>query len=152
MSGNSIGTAGGSDKQLQYNDGDGFSGIDNGIAGQTLMSNGQGAAPSFQYPPTTVTYAVASAAIAVAPATVSLGSSGALAMTLATPTTPAQDNVTLDIVATTAHAHTVTTAANKINGNKDTVTFAAVGDCVKLKAVGGIWYVLSIIGATLSEV
>lgn len=148
---NAVGTAGGSNYQLQYNDGSGLSGIDNGVAGQTLTSNGQGAQPSFQGPPV-INYETASGAIPVAKGTVSLGSAGALAMTLATPTTPAQDDITIDIVATTAHAHTVTTAANKINGNKDTVTFANVGDCVRLKAIGGLWYVLSIIGAILSEV
>lgn len=80
-----------------------------------------------------------------------LGSGAALAMTLATPTA-AQDGTVLTIVAETAHAHTVTTAANKINGSKDTVTFAAIGDSIELVAMGGIWIAKALTGATLSEI
>ncbi len=102
-----------------------------------------------------VTNAIVSAAIPVASGTTTLGSGGALAMTLATPATPADDGKIRYIVAATAHAHTVTTAANKIantNALGDTLTFAHVGDSVELEAIGGLWYVRSINGPVLSEV
>jgi len=102
-------------------------------------------------PSDAVTHATASGAIPVVTGAYGLGSGAALAMLLATPTN-LQDGTQLFIAAETAHAHTVTTAANKINGNKDTVTFAAVGDCVTLEAMGGIWIVRNLMGATLSEV
>ena len=86
-----------------------------------------------------VTHAVASGAIPVATGTIGLGSVGALAMTLAQPTN-AQDGTIVFITAETAHAHTVTTAANGINGAKHIVTFAAQGDFVVLEALAGTWY------------
>src|SRR5438270_6616755 len=61
-----------------------------------------------------VTHAVVGAAIPVSSGTTGLGSGGALAMTLATPADPADDGKQRFIVAETAHAHTVTSAANKI--------------------------------------
>lgn len=102
-----------------------------------------------------VTYYTASGVIPLASGTVALNGAGALAMTLATPTTPGQDGTTITITATTAHAHTVTTAANKIqnaNATDDTVTFAHLGDTVVLEAVNGLWLVRYLNGATLSEV
>lgn len=103
----------------------------------------------------TTTYKNASGAIPLVSGTYVLNGAAALAMTLATPTTPAQDGIILTIVAGTAHAHTVTTAADTINGNKDTVTYAAVGDTATLQSVAGIWVNTSIGGPTpaaLSEV
>ncbi len=103
----------------------------------------------------TTNYFVAAGAIPVAPGTADLGSAGALAMTLATPTTPAQDGVSILIRASTAHAHTVTATANKIvttNATYDTITFAHVGDSIELRAVGGVWQVVVNNGTTLSEV
>ncbi len=100
-------------------------------------------------------YETTSGAIPLVSGTYVLNGSGALAETLATPTTPAQDGIVLTIVAGTAHAHTVTTAANKINGNKDTITYAAVGDTATLQSVAGIWVNTSLGGPTpaaLSEV
>ena len=115
---NSVGIAGGSDKQVQYNDGTGLNGISNGSSGQFLGSNGAGSPPSMKNlpnpSPDTVTHTTSSGAITVSGGTVGLGSGGALAMTLATPTNPGQDGTVLVIVAETAQAHTVTTAANKI--------------------------------------
>jgi len=102
-----------------------------------------------------VTHAVASGAIAVASGTVGLGSGGALAMTLATPADPADDGKQIFIVAETAHAHTVTTAANKVknaNASGDTLTFAHQGDSVLLEAIAGLWYVREINGPVLTEV
>ena|ERR1017187_1017847 len=98
----------------------------------------------------------ASGAITIAPSIVGLGSGGVLAMTLAAPSSPAQDGTRMFIVAETAHAHTVTTPANTIKGantSGDTVTFAHVGDSVELEALGGLWYVRGgLSGAVLSEV
>ena len=103
---------------------------------------------------TAPTYYTAAGAIPVAGGTYVINGAGALAMTLAAPT-KAQDNMVLTIVAGTAHAHTVTTPANKINGADDTVTYAAIGDSVVLRAINGIWMAISLGGPTpaiLSEV
>jgi hypothetical protein len=99
-------------------------------------------------------YYTVAGAIPVASGTYVINGAGALAMTLAAPT-KAQDNMVLTIVAGTAHAHTVTTPANKINGVDDTVTYAAIGDNVVLRAINGIWMAISLGGLTpaiLSEV
>jgi hypothetical protein len=100
----------------------------------------------------TTTIEAASGAIAVSSALVNLNGAAALTMTLANPSV-AQERTRLAIVATTTHAHTVTTAATKINGADDTVTYAAVGDGIVLEARNQGWIVIaSIGGATLSEV
>lgn len=64
------------------------------------------------------------------------------------------DGKVITIVCTTAHSHTVTTAsANKINGAYNTITFAAVGDIIVLRAYGGVYYVdLDSTSCTLSAV
>ena len=55
-------------------------------------------------------------------------------------------------MSTTAAAHTVTAGNNKINGNKTTATFAAaIGNNLKLKAYGGVWYQQPSSGITLSQ-
>lgn len=99
---------------------------------------------------TSVVYPTVSGAIALSPSVVALGTAGALAETLAVPAAPSNDGLTITAFAITAHAHTITTPANGINGNKHIVTFANVGDTVTLKAVNGEWYVESISGAVLS--
>jgi hypothetical protein len=88
---------------------------------------------------------VAAGAIGIKEGKVFIGGGVATALTLVAPTAglPAaggDDGKKLEIVAVTAHAHTVTTPATKINGADDTVTFAAVGDWVELTAYNGIWY------------
>ena len=56
-------------------------------------------------------------------------------------------------MSTTANAHTVTTAANVINGADDTITFSgAVTDFSELVAYGGKWRQAAESGSTLSEV
>jgi predicted RecA/RadA family phage recombinase len=102
-----------------------------------------------------VTHAVANGAIAIASGTVGLGSGGALAMTLADPANPGDDGKLIFIVAETAHAHTVTTSANKVkntNASGDTLTFAHQGDSVLLEVIAGLYYVRAINGVVLSEV
>jgi hypothetical protein len=98
----------------------------------------------------------AAGAIPVSSGTHSINGSGALAMTLAAPVAGSResggdDGKKLHIVAGTAQAHTVTTPANKINGNKLTATFAAaVGNGIELVANNGVWMVRSSVGITLS--
>jgi hypothetical protein len=86
-----------------------------------------------------------------------IGGSGVTAATLVAPVAGppgvGDDGLQIIVSCTTAHAHTLTTPANKINGGYDTVTFAAVGDSITLQASGGVWYVVGAHGtATLSEV
>lgn len=75
-----------------------------------------------------------------------INSAGVNATTLATPVAgdPAaggNDGLTIEIIDIGGHAHTVTTAANKINGNHHILTFpGTVGARVQLKAFGGVWY------------
>lgn len=99
-------------------------------------------------PGSVVTHYVAAGAIPVAQGTAGIGSAGALAMTLAQPTN-AQDGTVLFITAETSHAHTVTTAANGINGSKHTITFANQGDGVELEALAGVWNVRSLVGGAV---
>ena len=98
---------------------------------------------------------VASGALAMQSSIDTLGSGAALAMTLATPSA-GQAGISKKIIAVTAHAHKVTTAANVVqttNATDDTITFAHVGDMVELLALDtGVWQVITLLGATLSEV
>src|SRR5580692_2183621 len=75
---------------------------------------------------------------------------GVCAATLATPT---EDGLDLTVFALTADAHTITTAADIINGADDTATFAgAVGDYIHLRSFGGQWVMQDQRGITLGEV
>jgi hypothetical protein len=73
-------------------------------------------------------------------------SAGANATTLATPLAgdPAaggNDGLAIEIINVSGQAHTVTTAANKINTNKQVATFPATkGTRIVLTAYNGIWY------------
>jgi hypothetical protein len=75
-----------------------------------------------------------------------INTAGVDATTLATPVAgdPAaggNDGLSIEIISMTANAHTVTTAANKINGNKHIATFpATVGTRIVLTALNGVWY------------
>jgi hypothetical protein len=116
---------------------------------RVLIVQAVGVASLSQSGPATdsVTAAIVSGAIAIASGTVTLGSGGALTMTLATPATPADDGKQIFIIAVTAHAHLVTTSANKIvtqGATGDKLTFAAVGDSVLLEAIGGLYYIRDI--------
>jgi hypothetical protein len=94
----------------------------------------------------------AQAAVPAASGTYVITKGSAGAYTLATPVAGVDDGKYIVVVASTAFAHTVTTAANKINGNKLTATFAAaIGNNLELVAYQGIWYcVLPSTGVTLS--
>lgn len=92
-------------------------------------------------------------AIPINAGTAIVTSSGVNAMTLATPAAGTNDGLELAVISTGAHAHTITTAANKINGADDTATFgAAVANGLTLVAYQGVWYVKASVGITLSEV
>jgi hypothetical protein len=94
----------------------------------------------------------AQAAIPVASGTYVITKGSAGAYTLAAPVSGSDDGKYVVVVAQTAFAHTVTTPANKINGNKLTATFAAaIGNNVELVAYQGVWYcVLPSTGITLT--
>jgi len=67
------------------------------------------------------------------------------------PTAGGADGQLLNILCISAFAHVVTAPANKINGNKATITFtAAVGSNVQLEAYQGIWIVTNGLGYALS--
>lgn len=78
------------------------------------------------------------------------------AITLAAPTTPAQDYTILRVVSTTAQAHVITGPAAGFNAGgagADVATFttAAIGDSLTLMAFNGVWYIVGSTGVvTLS--
>lgn len=99
-----------------------------------------------------VTYITASGAIPAVPGTYVLNGAAALAMTLIA---PPSDGIVIDVIAETAHAHTVTAPANGIQtagATDDTVTYSAAGQYITLKSAFGKWVVKGLSGATLSEV
>lgn len=102
--------------------------------------------------------AAASGAIPIVSGTVMITKSTAAALTLALPIAgPASagghDGCVLNIIGVSAHAHTVTTPANGINGADDTATYAAAGDIAVFIAYNGGWIVpLAPLTAMLSEV
>jgi hypothetical protein len=105
-------------------------------------------------------------ALPVTDADIFVTTAGVNAMTLGTPKAgvypagtavmqalgaPGNDGDVLLVYSTTAQAHTITTAAGKINGTLHIATFAAaVGNYVRFYAFNGIWYVLDSKGVTLS--
>lgn len=106
-------------------------------------------------------------ALPIATANIFVTTAGVDAMTLATPkagvypsNVPSQnpiqigdDGKVLLIVDTTGHAHTITTAADKIAPSHDTLTFnGTVGSYVELIAFGGLWYIIASSGVAASEV
>jgi hypothetical protein len=94
-----------------------------------------------------VNYIAAAGAIPLVSATYVINGAAALAMTLASPTL-AQDGTRIVLVAGTSFAHTVTAAANAIQGNKHIITYAAAYDICILEAVNTKWSVQFIGGPT----
>lgn len=96
-------------------------------------------------------------AITIKEGTVFITASGVDALTLALPTAGlpsagGDDGKILVIKCTTAHAHTVTTSADGINGADDIITFAgAVTNYIELRAYNGGWQTFGSVGVTLSE-
>lgn len=81
------------------------------------------------------------------PGTVEVASSGVDAMTLATPVAGPQpagdDGKTILVYDSGGHAHTITTAANKIINSKHIGTFnGTIGSNIQLQAQNGIWVVV----------
>lgn len=84
---------------------------------------------------------------------VRLGSAGALAMTLADPTSGTDDGKRLTLFASTAHAHVITIAGGIGAGTNNTITLGgAIGDMVELEALAGKWFLRPSINATASHV
>jgi hypothetical protein len=80
-------------------------------------------------------------------------SSDVATMTLADPSTPADDGKLLRVVSKTAKAHVITITGGLAGGSDNTVTLGgAIGDLVQLQAIGGKWYMLPSINATASHV
>ena len=88
----------------------------------------------------------ASGAIVTTTGTVVITKLSALAaMTLALPkaglpSVGGNDGNTLNILSTTAEAHTITTPTNGINGGHTVITFSAVADFAQLVAYNGTWW------------
>lgn len=98
--------------------------------------------------------AAADGAISIAPKTVMITKAGVCALTLAAPTATTHDGYIIRIVATTAHAHTVTAATigfNAANAGGDVATFGgAIGDNLTIIAYQGEWYILNAVNVTLA--
>lgn len=96
----------------------------------------------------------ADGAIAIRSHIALLTKAGVNAMTLAAPTATTHDGVIIEIVATTANAHTVTATTigfNAADAAGDVGTFSgAVGDGLRVLAYQGEWYVLNNIGVTIA--
>lgn len=81
---------------------------------------------------------------------------GVDAMTLASPVAGApsaggNDGLYLLVIDMGGHAHTITTAANKINGNKHVATFGGTAlQYALFVAYQGVWYLIIQSGITLS--
>jgi hypothetical protein len=88
-----------------------------------------------------------SADVLLYPGLAIINSSGVDAMTLATPVAGAQaaggdDGKTLTVIDAGGHAHTITTATNKIVPSHHVLTFnGTAGSSVVLIAWNGLWYV-----------
>lgn len=104
-----------------------------------------------QYSTAGATTYTAAGAITVKPGLNLIGSGGALAMTLASPST-SQNGMIMSIIASTAQAHTITTTAGFNGGTtaRDVCTLGgAIGDGITIQASGGVWYVLANRNCTL---
>jgi hypothetical protein len=90
------------------------------------------------------------------PGNFSLDGTGVDALTLATPKAGQQpagdDGKSVFVLDTGGHAHTITTAANKISPSHSVATFGGTaGSNVELRANNGIWYpVGTALGVTFS--
>lgn len=123
---------------------------------EQFVSTGVALVRPIYNPPLGVPLQVASAngAILVKPGTCFITKTGSAAvMTLADPTTGLHDGLELEIVSTTAFAHTVTNTSGFNNGGaaSDVGTFAAaIGNGLGLVAYQGRWYVKRNVGVTLA--
>ena len=77
----------------------------------------------------------------------------AASLLLSAPRAGLDDGKELTIIDGSGYAHTVTTPANGINGAWNTITFgASIGDTVRLRARGGVWYATDLSDVDLSNV
>lgn len=92
-------------------------------------------------------------AVTIAEGVVWITKGSAAAITLDTPPTN-MDGASLEIVSTTAFAHTVTQSSPGFNGagaSGDIATYgAAAGNTLKLRAKGGVWYTVNLQGVTIA--
>ena len=73
------------------------------------------------------------------------------ATTLGTPVPTTDDGKRIQVVDVTGHAHTITTAANKIVPSHSIATFNGVGGSfIVLEANQGLWYIVGSSGVTVS--
>jgi hypothetical protein len=125
--------------------------VDSGLAGD-------GTTPPAFNTSVTLQEVGASGAITIGAGKVIINGAGVVALTLALPIAGApssggQDGNTLQILSATAHAHTVTTPANGINGADDTATFSGtLPNVLELTAYNGKWWSTLNVGAPLTEV
>lgn len=93
-------------------------------------------------------------AITIAPFTiVRLSKGSAAAITLAAPTNSTHDGYIVMVFSSTAQAHVITGGVDGFNakGSSGTITFGgAIGDSVTLVAMGGHWYTLAKVNATVA--
>jgi hypothetical protein len=83
---------------------------------------------------------------------------GVAALTLAAPTAGSDDNVIIEVISTTANAHTITTPAagniqdGNTSGHNTVATFNAhIGASIRLRAYNGTWYVEQEVGCSLTS-
>jgi hypothetical protein len=102
----------------------------------------------------TVQVLSANGAVIVKPGTVFVTKGTACVMTLADPTTGVHDGMVIDVISTTAAAHTLTNAGSGFNvggAASDVGTFAAaIGNGITVVAYGGKWYVRRNTNVTLA--
>lgn len=100
-----------------------------------------------------VVAASADGAITIQNSTVIITKGSACALTLAAPST-AQDGTRITVIASTAHAHTVTVATagfNDLGASGDVATFGgAKGDGMEVVAYNGDWYTVARTNITLA--
>lgn len=98
--------------------------------------------------------AAADGAITAKTGVVLITKGSAAALTLAAPTAVTDDGKELEIVSTTAFAHTVTNAApgfNNAGAAGDVATYgAAAGNSMNVVAYNGIWFAKNLQGVTLA--
>ena len=96
----------------------------------------------------------ANGAISIAPQVAVITKGTAAAMTIAAPTATTHDGIIIEIVSTTAAAHTVTATTigfNAADAGGDVGTFGgAIGDGLRIVAYQGEWYVLNNINVTIA--
>lgn len=100
-----------------------------------------------------VQVASADGAITIKDGVVVITKGSAAALTLASPTAGADDGKRLTIVATTAHAHTVTLTAGFGGGTtaRDVATWGgAINDSLECVAYNGVWYAIATRNVTIA--